>query len=198
NKGTPPKPKADEPLNRVFWIYVVGSGLLAMGFFDFPLLGFHFQHVGLFTPQTIPLLYAGAMGMVGLTAFVCGILFDRFGIWVLVFGILATMFALPLGFLGGPATAAAAVMCWAAGLGVQDATLRAGIAQVVSMNKRGHAFGAFNGVFGVMWFVGSSIMGLLYSAHMLVAIVVFGLAFQVAAAVTFAWLRRPLAPAAHS
>src|SRR5262245_61795264 len=38
NKGTPPKPKTDEPLNRVFWVYVAGSGLLAMGFFDFPLL----------------------------------------------------------------------------------------------------------------------------------------------------------------
>ena len=31
----------------------------------------------------------------------------------------------------------AGVACWAAGLGAQDATLRAGIAQVVSMNKRG-------------------------------------------------------------
>ncbi len=191
NKGTPPKPKADEPLTRVFWIYVIGSGLLATGFFDFPLLGFHFQHIGLFTPQTIPLLYAGAMGVVGLTAFICGLLFDRYGIWVLVIGILATMFALPLGFLGGPGSAALAVMCWAAGLGVQDATLRAGIAQVVSMNKRGHAFGAFNGVFGVMWFIGSAIMGQLYTRS-LVGLVVFGLVFQIAAAAVFVYVHRPL------
>jgi MFS family permease len=191
NKGTPPKPKSDEPLKRVFWVYVAGSALLAMGFFDFPLLGYHFQHIGLFTPQTIPFLYAGAMGVVGLTAFVCGLLFDRFGIWVLVFGILATMFALPLGFLGGQTAGAFAVMCWAAGLGVQDATLRAGIAQVVSMNKRGHAFGAFNGVFGVMWFIGSAVMGLLYS-HTLVGLVVFGMIFQIAAAAVFVLVNRPI------
>ena len=38
------------------------------------------------------------------------------------------------------------------------------------MNKRGGAFGAFNGVYGVMWFAGSVVMGLLYS-HSLVALV---------------------------
>jgi len=110
---------------------------------------------------------------------------------VLVIGVLVTMLALPLGFLGGPTSAAIAVMCWAAGLGVQDATLRAGIAQVVSMHKRGHAFGAFNGVFGVMWFFGSVVMGALYSRS-LVALVVFGLVFQIGAASVFLLLNRPL------
>jgi predicted MFS family arabinose efflux permease len=195
NKGHPPKPKVPEPLTKLFWVYVGASGLLAMGFFDFPLLGFHFEHTKMFTPETIPLLYAGAMGVVGLTAYICGNLFDRYGIWVLVIGVLATMFALPLGFLGGPVSAAIAVMCWAAGLGVQDATLRAGIAQAVSMNKRGHAFGAFNGVFGIMWFLGSAIMGQLYTRS-LVALVVFGMTFQIAAAAVFVFVHRPLARAA--
>jgi len=192
NRGTPPRPKTDEQLTRLFWLYVVGSGLLAAGFVDFPLLGYHFQHTGVFKPETIPLLYAFAMGVVGLTAFVCGHLFDRYGVWVLTAGILVTMLALPLGFLGGPTSAAIAVMCWAGGLGVQDATLRAGIAQVVSMHKRGHAFGAFNGVFGVMWFAGSVAMGALYARSPL-ALVVFGVVFQIAAATVFAALNRPIA-----
>jgi MFS family permease len=191
NQGTPPAPPREEPLTPVFWTYVAGSGLLAVGFFDFPLLGFHFQHTRMFAPQTIPLLYAVGMGMVGLTAFVCGHLFDRFGVWILVFGILATMFALPLGFLGGAASGVAAVLCWAAGLGVQDATLRAGIAQVVSMNKRGHAFGALNGVFGVAWFAGSVVMGQLYSRS-IPALVAFGMVFQTAAAVIFVFVNGPL------
>ena len=59
------------------------------------------------------------------------------------------------------------------------------------MNKRGSAFGAFNGVYGVMWFVGSVVMGLLY-AWSLTALVMFGLVAQGAAAVWFFWLRRPL------
>jgi MFS family permease len=196
DKGQPPKVKASEPLTRVFWIYAMAAGLLACGFVDFTLLGYHFQSTGLFSPATIPLLYAASNGVVGLTALLCGHLFDRYGMPVLVFGVLATMLTLPLGFLGGQVSGAIAVLCWGAGMGVQDATLRAGIAKAVSMNKRGHAFGAFNGVFGVLWFVGSSIMGILYSFHMLVAIVVFGVALQIAAAFIFAWLRRPLAEAA--
>jgi predicted MFS family arabinose efflux permease len=84
------------------------------------------------------------------------------------------------------------ICCWAIGHGAQDASLRAGIAQIVSMNKRGTAFGAFNGVFGVSWFVGSSVMGLLYE-HSLAALVTFGMAAQLAAAALFFWLRKPLA-----
>ena len=76
-------------------------------------------------------------------------------------------------------------------LGAQDACLRAGIASVTSpMNKRGGAFGAFNGVYGVMWFAGSvyGVMGLLYS-HSLAALVAFGVVAQLGAAVMFFRLR---------
>ena len=192
---TPPSVKPPQPLPNVFWIYVLASGLLAAGFLDFTLLSFHFQATQLFQPETIPLLYAGAMGIVGLTALVCGRLFDRYGVIVLALGVVVTMLAVPFGFLGGQAGGVLAVALWAAGHGVQDATMRSGIAQVVSMNKRGSAFGAFNGIFGVMWFLGSVVMGLLYDRS-LIALVVFGLAFQIASAALFFWLRRPLAAAA--
>jgi predicted MFS family arabinose efflux permease len=77
---------------------------------------------------------------------------------------------------------------------VQDASLRSGIAQVVSMNQRGSAFGAFNGVYGVAWFLGSVVMGLLYD-HSVMALVVFGVIAQLAAAIVFFCLRAPLAAA---
>jgi len=96
--------------------------------------------------------------------------------------------------VAGVTGAILAVACWATGLGVQDATLRSGIAQVVSMNKRGTAFGTFNGVYGVMWFLGSAIMGLLY-AHSRIALVIFGVTAQLIAAVMFFRVRRPLAAA---
>jgi len=167
---------------------VAAAGLLACGFVDFPLLAYHFQSAGISTAVEIPLLYAGAMGVNGLTALLFGRLFDRFGLNTLVFGILISLLSLPLGFFGGPAGAIASVACWATGLGAQDACLRSGIATVVSMNKRGSAFGAFNGVYGVMWFVGSMVMGLLYSRSMM-GLVVFGIAAQVAAAAMFFRLR---------
>ena len=192
DKGTPPPPPKQENLPKVFWLYVAAAGLLALGFVDFPLLAYHFQTNSLTRPETIPLLYAGAMGINGLTALVFGRLFDRFGIQIIVLGILVSLLALPFGFLGGPIGVYVSVACWATGLGAQDATLRSGISQAVSMNKRGTAFGAFNGVYGVLWFLGSVTMGVLYD-YSLVALVVFGVVVQLAAAVLFVWLRRPLA-----
>ena len=194
NKAAPPLPPKQQALPTVFWYYTGAAGLLAIGFVDFPLLAFHFQKSALIKPEVIPLLYAGAMGVTGLTALVFGRLFDRYGIQILVLGILVSLMALPFGFLGGEAGVYASVGCWAVGLGAQDATLRSGISQAVSMTKRGTAFGAFNGIYGVMWFFGSVAMGLLYDRS-LIALVVLGIAAQLIAAAVFIWLRRPLAQA---
>jgi MFS family permease len=191
-RATPPAPVADQELPRVFWWWVAAAGLLALGFIDFPLLAFHFQNTGVLAPAMIPLLYAGAMAMNGIAALVWGRLFDRLGVLALGTGILFSLLALPLGFLGGSTGAMLAVACWGLGMGVQDASLRSGIAQVVSMNKRGSAFGSFNAVYGVMWFAGSAIMGLLYDRS-IVALVVFGMAAQLSAAALFVALKRPLA-----
>ena len=170
----------------------MAAGFLALGFVDFGLLAYHFQQSSLVKPEVIPLLFAGAMGMNGLTAFVFGRLFDRYGIQIIVLGILVSLLALPFGFLGGASGVYISVACWATGMGAQDATLRAGISQVVSMNKRGSAFGAFNLAYGVLWFLGSVIMGVLYDFS-LIALVTFGIIAQLAAAVLFVWLRKPLA-----
>jgi MFS family permease len=194
SKAAPPAPLKSQKLPNVFWIYIGAAGLLALGFVDFPLLAFHFQKSALTKPEVVPLLYSGAMGINGLTALVFGKLFDRFGIQIIVVGIIVSLLTLPFGFLGGSIGVYVSVAGWATGLGAQDATLRSGIAQVVSMNKRGAAFGTFSGVYGVMWFFGSVTMGLLYD-HSLLALVIFGVTAQLIAAALFIWLRRPLAEA---
>src|SRR5277367_2227879 len=190
-RSRPVMAPAEQSLPRVFWIYVAAAGLLACGMVDFPLLAYHFQSAKMSTQVEIPLLYAGAMAVNGLTALLFGRLFDRFGLNTLVFGIFISLAGLPLGFLFGPVGAIASVACWAIGLGAQDACLRSGIATIVSMNKRGGAFGSLNGVFGVMWFLGSAVMGLLYSQS-LAALVVFGVVTQLSAAVMFFRLRNSL------
>src|SRR6476660_4186641 len=146
HRGTPPAAPKQQKLPSVFWVYVAAAGLLALGFVDFPLLAYHFQKNSLTKPEVIPLMYAGAMGVVGLTALIFGRLFDRNGIQVIAIGIVVLLLSLPFGFLGGTIGGYIAVACWATGHGAQDATLRSGISQVVSMNNRGSAFGAFNAV----------------------------------------------------
>jgi MFS family permease len=186
--ATAPQQVEQTEFPQVFWIYIASAGVLACGFVDFALLSFHFQKAGVATQAMIPLLYSGAMAVNAVTAPLFGRLFDRFGLVVLSIGTLISMLSLPLGFLGGPVAAAVGVACWATGIGAQDATLRSGIARVVSMNKRGSAFGAFNGIYGVMWFLGSAIMGFLYDRS-LIAVVIFGVTLQLAAAASFFWLR---------
>jgi MFS family permease len=190
----PPVTATTTHMPAVFWPYVAAAGLLACGFVDFPMLGAHFEANRVFDSATIPLLYSAAMAMSGLAAFVFGRWFDRHGIAVLAYAIGISMLALPLGFLGGVTGGILAVLCWATGLGAQDATLRAGIAQVVSMNKRGTAFGTFNGIYGVAWFLGSAIMGVLYGIS-ITAVVAFGMTAQLVAAVMFFRLRKRLAAA---
>ena len=196
-KGTPPPAPSSKQLPKVFWIYVGAACLLALGFVDFPLLAFHFQKNSLTQPAVIPLLYAGAMGVNGLTALIFGRMFDRYGIQIIVVGILVSLLALPFGFLDGPGGVYISVVCWATGLGAQDATLRSGISQVVSMNKRGTAFGAFNAAYGVLWFVGSVTMGVLYDFSLL-ALVIFGMTVQLGGAILFFCLRKPLAQASEN
>ncbi len=87
------------------------------------------------------------MAVDGLTALAFGKLFDRLGVAVLALATVLAIAALPLGFLGGFPSAVASILCWGAAMGAQDACLRAGIARVVSMNRRGRAFGIFNGVY---------------------------------------------------
>ncbi len=194
HKGTPPKAPKQQNLPSVFWLYVVAAGVLAIGFVDFPLLAYHFEKNSFTKPEVIPLMYAGAMGIIGLTALIFGKLFDRYGVVVIAIGIVISLFTLPFGFLGGTIGGYIAVACWATGHGAQDATLRSGISQVVSMNKRGSAFGSFNAVYGILWFLGSVAMGFLYDRS-LIALVVFGSVMQLISAVMFVWLRRPLSDA---
>src|SRR5271165_1574060 len=83
----PAKTQTSQVLPRVFWMYVAAAGLLACGMVDFPLLAYHFQGSQIATAVEIPLLYAVAMGVNGLTALIFGRFFDRFGLNTLVFGI---------------------------------------------------------------------------------------------------------------
>jgi hypothetical protein len=179
----PPSPPQQQ-LPRVFWKYVVAAGLLAFGFLDFALLSYHFQQSSTVAPQTIPLLYAAAMGVNGLAALILGRAFDKLGAKALAAGIAIGAAALPLALLGGHTGAIAGMLAWGVGLGAQDGCLRPAIAQVVSMNKRGSAFGIFSGIFGVAWFLGSGAMGLLYE-HSLPAVVALGVAAQLAGAAVF-------------
>jgi MFS family permease len=178
-----------QELPAAFWVYVVAAGLVAAGTADFPLIAFHFEKTGLWTAQSIPLLYALAMGCDAIAALTFGRLFDRFGLVLIPVAVIACAIASPLAFLGDARMAALGAAFWGFGLGGLNNMLRAGIAGMVSMNKRGSAYGIFNGTYGLMWFAGSAAIGFLYERS-IVAVVGFSLVAQALAIVMFVWFRQ--------
>lgn len=167
-------------LPRTFWIYLAGSGLIAAGFVDLPLIAFHFQKTNLVSPASIPVLYAIAMGVEGLTALLAGKLFDRMGTPVLIAGVLLAAASNPLVFFGSFYAAVAGMALWGAGMGALQSTMRARISDLVPTERRGAAYGIFNTAYGVLWFAGSSMVGILYGWS-LAAAVAFAMAAQLAA-----------------
>ncbi len=149
-------------LPRRFWFYLVAVGLVAAGYADFPIIAFHFENKSVVSPGMIPLLYALAMGTDAIAAVVFGRLFDRAGIWVLALAVAGSAFFAPLVFLGGLGLVVTGVALWGIGMGAQESVMRAVVADMVPADKRAGAYGVFNMGYGVLWFAGSALIGVLY------------------------------------
>jgi len=147
---------------RVFWIYLIAVALVAAGYVDFPLVAYHFKKVSIVSDNWIPIFYAIAMGVDALAALIFGRLFDRKGVSILIFAVLASLFFAPLVFLGGFYPALFGIVLWGIGMGAQESIMRAGIVDMISANKRGSAYGVFNAGYGLFWFLGSAAMGIFY------------------------------------
>jgi len=176
-------------LPRVFWIYLAGAALVAAGFADFPLIAFHWQKTASVSKNWVPIAYSIAMAVSGTGSLVFGRLFDRFGIGILIpLTLLSALFA-PLVFLGGfwPAFIGAAL--WGLGMGVHESIIPAAVAPMVPPQRRASAYGLFTAGYGVFWFLGSAVMGILYdwSIH---AAVGFCVALELAAIPLFFFVRR--------
>ena len=176
-------------LPRAFWIYMAAAGLLAAGFVDFPLIAFHFSKTSLATPAEIPVFYSAAMGVEAITALVFGKLFDRIGMPVLILGVLFSAASSPLVFFGSFYAALGGMALWGAGMGAQQSLLRAKIADLVPAQRRGAAYGIFNTAYGILWFAGSSAIGILYGRS-LDSAVIFAMATQLAAVPLLLIVRR--------
>jgi MFS family permease len=180
---------------RAFWMYLAGVACIAAGFADFPLISFHLGQVHTVPDDLIPVLYAVAMGVDGIAALVFGRLFDRLGIGVLVGGVLVSLFFAPFVFLAGGGNAVLSsvvgVVLWGIGMGAQESIMRAAIAGMVARERRGTAYGVFNTGYGLFWFAGSAVIGILYDVS-LPALVVFSISAQLAAIPFLLWTARIL------
>jgi predicted MFS family arabinose efflux permease len=175
--------------SKTYWLYVVAGALIAAGFADFSLIAFHFQQNAVVAPSVVPVFYALAMVTSAVASLVFGRLLDKIGIPAVVLAFfLGALFA-PCVFLGGPVLALIGMILWGIGMGGQDSLLKAMLARVIPADKRSTAFGMFDTVFGIAWFVGSAGMGWLYDQS-ITALIVFSVLLQLAALPFFYFAKR--------
>ena len=171
---------ATTSLTLSYWIYLAAGGLIAAGFADFALIGFHFHKANIVPENLIPVFYAIAMASSALASIPLGRIFDRFGPNISLFAFLISAASAPLVFLGGSISALTGMILWGIGMSAQGSLFQAILTGVIPPAKRSTAFGLFDTGYGIAWFLGSAVMGLLYDKSIL-AVALFSVILQLAA-----------------
>ena len=148
--------------SKALWMYIVSASLVAAGYADFPLLAYHFQKTESLPEVWIPILYAIAMGANAISAPLLGKLYDWIGFKIIIIVTLLTCAFVPFVFLGNTQLIVLGVILWSIGMGAHESLMRAIVADLSTQNKRASAYGMFNLCFGISWFLGSVLMGILY------------------------------------
>lgn len=166
--------------SKKFWLYIVAVSCVAAGYVDFSLIAYHFEKMSVIPNVWIPVFFSIAMAADGLAALVFGRLYDVRGISILIFITAISSFFAPLVFVDGFYFAFFGMILWGIGLGSQESIIRAVVANLVQMDKRGTAYGTLNIWFGISWFLGSALMGFLYDISILY-LIVFSMGIQLTA-----------------
>jgi predicted MFS family arabinose efflux permease len=176
-------------LPRVFWIYLAFIAVTVIGFANFQIISYHLKAGSVVPDVEIPIFYAVAMGMDALVALIVGRAYDKIGMRALITIPLLTIPIPFLAFTQNYAFALAGVVLWGAVMGVHETLMRASIADMTPVARRGVAYGIFNTAYGASWFVGSVAMGLMYefSASYIIILV---LVAEVASLPLFFMMRR--------
>lgn len=184
-----PEPKEYVPfrMKRSFLLYIAGISLFAFGFADYSLILMHISRTfqDLAAQDTLPLLYAGAMAVDAAAALIFGHLYDRIGVKaVAISTVLSSTFAIFVFSFHTTPALLLGVALWGVGMGAQESVLKAAVTSMVPKNSRATGYGIFECSFGVFWFLGSWLMGVLYDVS-LPAMVAVSVAAQLAAVVLY-------------
>lgn len=158
-----------------FVLFMVAISLFAFGFADFSILSLHSATNGFFPQSTISLLYALAMAVDAVAALVFGNLYDKIGLKSLVIATIISSFFPFFAFVSNkPWMVIMGIVLWGIGMGAEESIMKSAVASIVPKNMRSTGFGVFETVFGIAWFLGSWLLGVLYDSNItLMAVVSF-------------------------
>jgi MFS-type transporter involved in bile tolerance (Atg22 family) len=148
------------------------------------LISYHFKIHSLVKDYQIPLFYAGAMLVDAGVALLIGKTYDKIGLRALLAVPVLTAPVAFFGFSHSYGFILASVLLWGAVMGVHETIMRAAIADIVEIGKRGFAYGIFNTIYGASWFFGGAAMGLLYGIS-IKYVIIFAIFMQILAIILF-------------
>lgn len=183
------EPAQAKRLTRRFWAYAGFAGLTTTGFATFGVISFHMVEQGIIPAMVVPLIYAAVMLVDAGAAVASGWAYDRWGARVLlVLPFIAA--AVPiLAFSNALTAVIAGALAWGAALGIQEATLRATVADLVPVSIRSTAYGVFAAVVGVGIALGGIIAGGLYEVSV-PALILTTAVIQLLAVIVGIWVFR--------
>ena len=180
-------------MKKEFILYIAGISLFAFGFIDYSIVIMHIsrtytglaaglaQTSALVSGGTLPLLYAGAMLVDAVAALFFGFLYDKKGVRALVWStILSAPFAIFLFAVPSVPMVLVGIALWGIGMGAQESILKAAVTNMVPKASRATGYGIFECSFGVFWFLGSWLLGVLYDIS-IPAMIAVSVAAQLAA-----------------
>lgn len=169
--------------------YIGTVGLLSLGIASFPLLAFHAQTRGLLTPAQVPVLFAVAMAVDGVSGLLMGRFYDRLrekGAWVLLVVPLAAGVS-AIAFTDSAALVWAGVAVWGLVNGVLDSTVKAVVTELVEPGLRSVAFGWLALARGLGLLTGGIALGVVYE-HSILAAIWLVLGVNVVALAALVWV----------
>jgi sugar phosphate permease len=149
-------------LSGTFLLFSVASGLNTLGLVGFGIISYHLTATSLVSLPVIPVLFAAGMLAAAVAALGTGWIYDRIGGSVLVIVPVLTAGVPILGLSSALPAVVVGVVLWGAATGIQDSTVKALVADLVPVRRRGTAYGIFATFQGVGAFVGAALAGWLY------------------------------------
>ena len=153
-------------LKKSFVLYMAAICLFAFGFADFTLITLHAAKKLAFPESALSLLYAAAMAVDAFAALVFGWLYDKVGMKALILSTLCSTFFSCFVFLSGEAwMIGIGIILWGIGMGAQESVMKAAVSGIIPRSMRSTGFGIFETGFGIAWFLGSWLLGILYDLN---------------------------------
>ena len=172
-------------ISKSFKYYLVAISLVAFSFIDFPLITYHVASLNIINEKNLPMLYSLAMLVDSISALIFGFLFDKIGFKTLVLSTLLSMtFPLFIFNFNNSVLIIIGICLWGVGMGAQESILKSSVAKLSTKETRSKCFGLFEGVFGLSWFIGSSVLGLIYEAS-IIAFIIIPIILQICAMIGY-------------